>query len=254
MSLEKHYILSAIIGAFGLTTLGCEDKSPRPNNPAQEDTTNAGNLDLTDTSIMESQKIANESKKAIDNVMTFLKSENFHASEKFTEQTSKKRERKNNSYTYKDFDYKQSGILVFTRIENYGQDILIGDTSIGHEISALSILEINISSCKPVISIKDPSFILDGNPSNLKSVVISGLVSEKSLSKKSDITGGVTTPLKRTAATMITRKDAEELDAKEFSEAKEKKVAFTVTEDIAPRLKGALEDLLRAHGVEVSKY
>jgi hypothetical protein len=254
MSVEKNYILFAIIGVFGFTTLGCEKHSPSPDNPAPENAGNTDSLDLSDTSIMESQKIANESNKTVANVMSFLKSESFYASESIAEKAPGKRKRESNSHTYKDFDYKKDGILRFTRIENYGRDVLIGDTSIGHEISALSILEINLSSCKPVISIKEPSFILEGNPSNLKSVVISGLVSEKSLSKKSDITGDVTAPLKRAAATMITEKDAEELDAKEFSETKEKMVAFTVTEDIAPRLKGALEDLLRAHGVEVSKY
>ena len=52
---------------------------------------------------------------------------------------------------------------------------------------------------------------------------------------------------------MITKKDLDEVEAG-WGKKHDGEVSFIVTEDVAPRLKTALEDLLKAHGVKVSKY
>ena len=53
----------------------------------------------------------------------------------------------------------------------------------------------------------------------------------------------------------IDKHDIEDLLQKDFREVREKqRIDFIVTPDMAPRLKAALSDLLKAHGVKPSKY
>lgn len=61
-------------------------------------------------------------------------------------------------------------------------------------------------------------------------------------------------PLVRSVGALLTKEDREKLNTQPWSEFKEQEVEFVVSEDIAPRLKTALEDLLKAHDVKVSKY
>jgi hypothetical protein len=54
---------------------------------------------------------------------------------------------------------------------------------------------------------------------------------------------------------MMTKEDLEKLNKLPWQETKDQaEIFFVVSPEMAPRLKAALEDLLKAHGVAVSKY
>ncbi len=229
--------------AAGLMISGCNDGNKTANAASEEQR------------IKDEQEKFKEKKKIIDGVMAFFESEKFFAKEETKERGSYGPEECFEKYVYDNFKLEEHGILTFNKLNQLDTGTQVGDKSVGFAVAYLCSVKLKLLSCKPTISIRDHSgSIVKKNPYNLKDIVVKGLVAEKSLEKRDSETGGIMAGSARKIAVMMTDEDLEKLKSKDFPEFKETEVVFSVTSDLAPRLKAALEDLLKAHNVEVSKY
>lgn len=239
------YSFPAIIALTGLALLmGCSDKE---KIAAQE-------------RIIEEQKKAIEQEKAeaaeagrrqaIEGVMGFLQGEKF-----FVLQNAQNAEYKYRSKNiYDNFSYNEDEkALEYSELMYYSTDSTEYE-KIGLATSHLFNWKIRLRTASPVVSISDYSPLSLGKAlfsPRAKKVTLKADFSSKSVNKKApeDASDGI----QRSLSAIMTEVDLEKLKEVPWEENKGD-IQFIVTEEVAPRLKAALEDLLKAHGIQVSKY
>ena len=192
-----------------------------------------------------------ERRQTIEGVMGFLKGEKFFVLQKAEDADWKS----THKTVIENFSYDEKENSLSFQMLTYSSHDARRYEEVGHAVSFLEDYKVNLSTASPVVSISDftTSSICKGEHApRAKKVTIKAKYSIKEV-KKEGQGKGATASLQRAVSAIMTEVDLEKLKAKPWEE-KKNDVEFVVTEDIAPRLKAALEDLLKANGVQVSKY
>jgi hypothetical protein len=189
--------------------------------------------------------------KVISEVMNFLKTQNFNIrtknkKEKDSYKTSEERE----NYTYF-FDYEpMSKCLIVDSRNDKSRFFQLGLDFRSSSFITRESVKIHLESCNPSISLLGDS--------TFKEVRISGNMQNKRIFHDSSREGSGTNDVSDVYGEFLSPTLPAEKNNKfseiEYSESHQSTISFYVHPDLAPRLKVALEDLLRAHGVNPSKY
>jgi hypothetical protein len=180
--------------------------------------------------------VDNQRRDLVESVMSFLENESFDLKlewQKNDDSTSlywQNRER----YQIKDFSYDEDKkILSCRKITEWMHNTRGGITK-NSFFSHVIEYKIDLCSATPLVKIndyKDESVQLPA-----KIVSLNAMISWREVSVDEY---GINESL---------------IDTKTFDGFTKREVSFTIAPDVAPRLKTALEDLLKAHNVKVTKY
>ena len=86
-------------------------------------------------------------------------------------------------------------------------------------------------------------------------VRLTGNYQAKKIEKKEEWEGDLAIAVAKQVSVMATDEDLKSLIKKDYEKTEEgKEIAFVVSPEMAPRIKNALADLLKAHGVKPNKY
>ena len=165
--------------------------------------------------------------------------------------------KRNAKFIYDEFEYDQeSGSLTFKELKSLSSNTVVGDKSVGFALSFLIIWQVDLASCSSVISIEEyQPQVFDRGSQKMMVVTFKGDHRGKVLKKIAEKTGDLLEAVKRSVEVLMTDKDSESLENQEFTTTNEdSELEMIVTQDMAPRLKAALSDLFKAHGVKASKY
>ena len=164
-------------------------------------------------------------------------------------------------FIYDDFVYEEeTKTLMFKSWENKSSatDIsfrLTAASYLGFDRSTLSLRKFYLETAESVIKIKDFPSWYGVSSDKIKGVEISGRYGLKTKEKKEEWNGkDMKSSLLAKLGTVPTKEDWEAMETKDFKNLEDESLTFWVKEDLAPRLKSALEDLTKAHGVKPSKY
>jgi hypothetical protein len=195
---------------------------------------------------VEAARVEAERRQTIEDVMGFLKGEKFAVL-----QSHRSRRIESDKHVYEDFSYdekeKSLEFQMLWETSYYTSE----DPNLGFAESNLFNYKICILTASPVISISDfnpPNHFAKLSPP-AKVVTITGDHFYRNI-VKSEKEKGV---IEDARAVLMTEIDLKNLKSKPWKEEKGA-IEFVVTEDVAPRLKVALEDLLKSHGLKVPKY
>lgn len=201
---------------------------------------------------VKSEAAQKERLKTIYGVMSFLKGEKF--SIKLNWENSGRglavRSLKQEIFAYDNFSYNEKEqSLEFQKYHfgsSYGGVIATGS-------SYLTSYSINLPTADCVIRISDYRHFLyeEEEPLPAKQVTLVAESSIKWIDKNSEREDGIRV---YESAVAMHEEDKEKLKTMPWKVVEKGEINFIVSEDTAPRLKAALEDLLKAHGVEVPKY
>jgi hypothetical protein len=199
----------------------------------------------TEKAATEKAAIAAEKASVSGEVLLFLQNTNFNihvgGGDKFYRTASR--------WLYKNFEYNAAdGSLAFD-CETSTRHSSTQSSSIGGATGSLTQYRIDLKSANPVLDLKSRSEhpgLLGDTDEPLTDVVIKVKTQQRQLEKKES--GGFTLSI------FFNKEDYESLNKLPWSEIKDSEIVFTVSPQIGQRLKKAFEDLLRVHGVAVSKY
>ena len=179
--------------------------------------------------------------------------------EMFTEFATRKQE-----FDYLKFEYvKSKQNLVYydydrrVSTSNYGlgTEKLVGYSRIGYALAVRHIKSIDLKSCNPLISIESYTDDFLTKSHDLKKVTIIADLQVKLKSKKDSWKAKAIEGITKPMMVRIFKDDYEDLVKMDFEKVQKKqRISFIVKPDMAPRLKAALTDLLKVHGVKPSKY
>lgn len=162
--------------------------------------------------------------------------------------------------TYSKFIYDAgSEVLSFHSLRFTEKDFrsVDRDRSAGFARVSLTEYKVHLKTSTPAVTIMPHSEIFFDETPNMRDVQIKARVETRELSKQDDQTGDLFAALSRSLSVTPTKEDYEKLKESSFKESgdeKPDKIEFVVSQEMAPRLKAALDDLLKAHGIQVSKY
>ena len=187
--------------------------------------------------------------------MQFFKQEKFFARDRVedVERSNGFRVQKNWSrkYIYDDFEYdEETESLVYAEMINYSFDGRVDSSCSGSADTSLSLYKIDLKSCNSVIAVGSYA----GESS--QGVKLTGNYRVKKIIKEEEWDSeDLAIAVAKMIGVNATDKDLEDLIEKDFGNLEEdKKITFVVSPEMAPRIKSALADLLKAHGVKPNKY
>ncbi|MDB4666066.1 hypothetical protein OAE86_01195 [Akkermansiaceae bacterium] len=188
--------------------------------------------------LAEEAKAAANRKETIAEVMTFLKSRKFFCYPEKTEDSNKV-EKQSHWMQVLDYDEETEELLV--SIEHV-LTVEWRDDSSGFSNGYKFLQKWKIPEMNPVISFKGAGFSPKSS-SKCTRVSLSGTIASKSVSAETKV---------YKVNAFIVGEDDKKLEAKEFAAVSS--TSFVVSADDASRIKAALDDLLKVHGVKPSKY
>ncbi|MDC1285986.1 hypothetical protein N8Y61_01015 [Akkermansiaceae bacterium] len=244
---------------FIFLSVGCEDGSANAEKAAAEKAA----AEKTAAEKAAAEKAAKD--QIVSDVITFLNGEDWVVMDRESDE-----ENNNNiaitktkdfvKFIYDDFVYdKETKTLTFKSLECKSNDTRLVSshptTYLGFDRSTLSLKKFYLETAESVIKIKDFPSWYGVDSDKIKGVEISGRYGLKTKDKEEKWNNeDMKSPLLGSVRTTPTTEDWEAMETKDFENVEGQSLTFWVKEDLAPRLKSALEDLTKAHGVKPSKY
>lgn len=188
----------------------------------------------------------NTKQKKINDAMNYLRGDSFEVNLKWKKKTGND---ENEKIKY-EFSYDEvEKTLIIKRIRwNFSQGNRVLSSYASHR---QSYHKIDLSSAEGVVKISDYIAKYDNIKLPAKELKIKASYSSKSWSKNIEKKDGSFILSSEIDSSV---NDSNELEKKEYEDFGRYEFTFLVTEDVAQRLKKALEDLFEAHGVSVPKY
>jgi len=240
---------------LSVSLIACEDKAAIAKAEAakakaakaEAAKTEVAKAEVAKAEAAKAEAAENQRRQIVKDVLIFLQNQKFTVNLEWqTEGSLPSAYKEKHQYEFFSYDEKERS-LVFRKHEYVSSDSLT-DREFGYADNALENIKIDLQTAAPLVKIEDykPSQALPAKKVSIKAKIASAHVTKNDAQQ--------TGPALRKLGVLLTTEDEEKLKTLPFSELKEKEVVFVVSPDDAPRLKAALEDLLKAHGVVVSKY